>query len=146
MHTIVFVLFWSFVGFINFFLLYFLNVILACTFLWEHCENIMKTRLNIISFLSSVIALIDAAGNNYEYRVNYRISYQPRNSIRGRVRTSNRVRHSKDMSDSQLRTAILLGTVFGASSWKARSNFKHKEERKSFREGLNLSKSYDSIC
>lgn len=92
----------------------------ACMFLWKYCENIMKTRMNRISFLSSVIALIDAkrrqSGSNR----------QSRNSRLGRSGTSK----TEDTSDSQVRTAILLGTVFGASSWKSRSNYKNKGERR----------------
>lgn len=83
-------------------------------------HNIMKTRMNRISFLSSVIALIDAkrrqSGSNR----------QSRNSRLGRSGTSK----TEDTSDSQVRTAILLGTVFGASSWKSRSNYKDKGERR----------------
>lgn len=89
----------------------------------------MKIRIReVFVVIFVVIALIDAAQKNYGYGVNYRNSYPSGNSIRMRIRTSNRIRHSKSMSNSQLRTAILLGTVFGASSWKTRSNFKHKGE------------------
>lgn len=89
----------------------------------------MKIRiLEGFAVIFLVIALIDAANYNYGYGSSYRKGYGSGNSFRGRVRTSNRVRGSKDMSNTQLRTAILLGTVFGASSWKRRSNFKHKGE------------------
>lgn len=92
----------------------------ACMFLWKYCEHIMKKRLNRISFLSSVIALIDAK------RTRSGSNRQSRNSRWGRSGTSK----TEDTSDSQVRTAILLGTVFGASSWKSRSNYKDKGERR----------------
>lgn len=143
MHTIVFFFFYRLLNLFIYFLFFALFfkwchhcVHVFVGILWKHYEN--KIEHNFL-FISPVIALIDAAQKNYGYGVNYWKNYPSGNSIRMRIRTSNRIRHSKSMSNSQLRTAILLGTVFGASSWKTRSNFKHKGERKFFREGLNLS-------
>lgn len=74
--------------------------------------------LEVFAAIFLVIALIDAkrrqSGSNR----------QSRNSRLGRSGTSK----TEDTSDSQVRTAILLGTVFGASSWKSRSNYKNKGE------------------
>lgn len=74
--------------------------------------------LEVFAAIFLVIALIDAkrrqSGSNR----------QSRNSRLGRSGTSK----TEDTSDSQVRTAILLGTVFGASSWKSRSNYKDKGE------------------
>lgn len=97
-----------------------------------------ETELNEVHWIQtsfiifSVIALIEARGGRGGGRGG-RFSSRSRSGYRSSSRTRyvSKFSGSRISSKSQLRTAILLGTVYGATRWKSRSSYRRSGECKS---------------
>lgn len=103
---------------------------------YKICEwNIELNEVHWIQtsfIIFSVIALIEARGGRGGGRGG-RFSSRSRSGYRSSSRTRyvSKFSGSRISSKSQLRTAILLGTVYGATRWKSRSSYRRSGECKS---------------
>lgn len=98
------------------------------TLIYFRCTSWFQTSFVIFS----VIALIEARGGRGGGRGG-RFSSRSRSSYRSssRSRYVSKFSGNRISSKSQLRTAILLGTVYGATRWKSRSSYRRSGDCKS---------------